>query len=94
MYHSHLKRVGGGGGGGGWGSKEEGKGRKEKECFARGGFLFLFFISNAWRGGGGRRKGDKKMRKYFVLQSTKSIDKMYKILTGLRASKEDRRFQG
>lgn len=48
------------------------------------------------RGGGegGRRKGDKKMRKYFVLQSTKSIDKMYKILTGLRASKEDRRFQG
>lgn len=90
--------MGEGEGGKGGGQRRRGReGRKRsvslEEVFYL--YLYLYFLFQMRGGGeGGRRKGDKKMRKYFVLQSTKSIDKMYKILTGLRASKEDRRFQG
>lgn len=72
--------------GGWWGwcdariSKEEGKGRKEKECFARGGFLFLFFISNAWRGEGGGEKGIRKCESILYYKVIKALTKCTKYL--------------
>lgn len=71
--------------------RREGKGRKGKECFARGGFLFFIFIfyfkcveGGGGKGGkGGGEKGIRKCKSILYYKVLKTFDKMYKILTGL-----------